>query len=276
LSLVEELLRLLGPVKVPDYNVTVTADNLTETTLQMTRDEAYVPGTQRKAFLSYLARGILAQVFAAPKERWVDLLELLDRMGRERHLQLHFEDERLQDATATYGLDGGIVTPVEGDYLLIADSSVQSTKLNLILETRASLDVSIQPDGSARNLLTYRVRNPFPEWAARHEPALVRRLMHQGVYGSYLRVYTAQGTRFGNLSVNGVPNGLEQSEIELGKQVFGRFFQVPPGESATASFVFTSPPSITDAGDGVSRYRLGERDTPRYGPSYRPRDRDSV
>ena len=95
-------------------------------------------------------------------------------MGQERHLQLHFRDAELQAASRQYGLDGGLIETGAGDFLLVADTSVNSTKLNLIMQPRVILDVQLLADGGARSTVTYQLANPFPEWQSGRYPVLVK------------------------------------------------------------------------------------------------------
>ncbi len=248
------LLEELGPVRVPDYGVSVTPQNAQELILELTRDEAYVPGLRQpgKAFLGYLARALIDDLLSAPKEEWIDLLELLNRMGGERHLQLNFNDPDLQELSVDYGLDGGL-QKTEGDFLLIADTSVNSTKLNLILEPSARLEVYVLPDDRIRSVVTYEIRNPFPEWSAGRNPALVRDLMLGGVYGSYTRVYVPADAILVDVWLDGERVGAEQVEAEFDKKVFGRFFRVPPGAKSTVQFAYEMPIRYSE---GTYRYRL--------------------
>jgi len=254
LQFVQALLHLLGPVEVPEYGVTVTSENVQEVTLEHTRDEDYAPGRAKKAFLSFLAKQILDEVFAVPKDRWVDLLRLLDRMGEERHLQINFADAELQALNRKYGFDGAIVE-APGDYLLLADTSVNSTKLNLILDWGINLGIRINEDGSATHGLEYTVANPFPDWREGRDPRLVRALMLDGVYGSYLRLYAPVQTRLLGLSLNGEPAGPEEVGRELGKAVFGRFLPVLPGQTATVRFDYTVA-SVVSVEGKLRHYQL--------------------
>jgi hypothetical protein len=243
-----ELLAFMGPIAVPEYGVTVDAGNFDEVSLQYTRNEYYVPGEPKKAFLSYLAREVMARVLSAPKDRWVDLLGLLDRMGRERHLQLAFNDTALNALSDEYGFAGGLESAA-ADYVLIADTSVDSTKLNLILETSAELSVNLNADGSAQSSLVYTIANPFPEWQAGRDPDLVRALMLNGVYGSYLRIYVPEQAKLRNVMLNGRGAGAEQIDREFGRAVFGRYFRVKPGDEQAVSFEYESRNVVVRDGD---------------------------
>ena len=251
---VQGLLELLGPVEVKEYGVVITPENLVETTLELTRDDQYEAGTPKKAFLSHLSEALLDEVFAVPKDRWVALLTLFDDMAKQRHLQIHFEDPVLQALMVEYGFDGSIVQ-TDGDYVMLADSSVNSTKLNIVLETQVFLDIQLNPDGSATTTLMYEIHNPFDEWRLGRDPELVRKLMLEGVYGSYSRIYTPLGSRLLNVSLNGQPVGAEQIDEELGKQTFGRFFPTLPGQTQSLAVTYRTP-AVFRTGESDFNYRL--------------------
>lgn len=248
LQFVEALLEFLGPLRVEAYGVTVDAENLSEVTLEQTRTERAVPGAAGKAFLGALGQELLSEIFTAPKSKWVGLLKVLDRMARERHLQMHFWDERLQALGSDYFLDGAIIDAA-GDFLMVADTSVQSTKLNLILETALRLDLQLTRQGEALSRVSYEVRNPFPEWREGRNPALVRALMLEGVYGCYLRVYAHAAARLRDVRLEGQTVGAEQVGMELGKMAFGRFFPVLPGETRRIDFLYRTPGVVHNHGD---------------------------
>ena len=245
---VKALLKFMGPIEVPEYGVTVNANNFDEISLQYTRNEYYVPGEPKKAFLSYLAREVIGRLLATPKDRWVDMVSLLDRMGRERHLQLDFSDPKLSALSRDYGF-GGTLQSNASDYLLIADTSVNSTKLNLILQTSAQVSVQLTPDGAAESTVQYSVENPFPEWEQGQDPDLVRSLMLDGVYGSYLRIYVPRQAQLQTVDLNGQGAGPEQNDLEYGRAVFGRYFRVLPGEDDVLGFQYRSPGVVFSDGD---------------------------
>ncbi len=108
---IRTLLDEMGAVYVPGYDVTVDAENFQELTLELTRDEWDVPVEDQKAFLSDLSEALLKRIFSTPKEQWVDLLSVLDRMAQERHLQIYLNDPEMQALSIDYSLDGSIEQP---------------------------------------------------------------------------------------------------------------------------------------------------------------------
>jgi hypothetical protein len=239
---------------VPDYGVTIDAGHLREDVLELTRGEKNYPGSPGKGFLSALGKELLSAIFTAPKDKWLDLLRLLDRMGRERHLQLHFEDERLQAWTESYGVDGSVRAPEQGDFLMLVDTSVNSTKLNLILEEQAAAVLQLSPAGAVTRV-SYSLHNPFPEWAEGRDPQLVAALMHRGVYGCYLRLYAPAGALLHDLRIDGAIDGPEQMTDEFGLRSFGRYFPVVPGQSRRIDITYETRGTVSQEGDEYV-YRL--------------------
>jgi hypothetical protein len=241
-------------VTIGEAGVTVTAENISEVTLEQTRNESAVPGAPGKSFLGFLAKALLNRVFATSKDEWVDLLKLLDRMAKERHFQLHFDEDRLQSLNTEYGFDGSLVR-TDGDFLLVADTSVNSTKLNLILETSVRATLSLSDDGSSLTQVTYTIANPFPAWRQERDSLLVSALMLEGVYGSYLRVYAREGARLIDVRLDAQSAGAEQIDNEFGKSVFGRFFPVLPGQTRSVIFLYETP-GVVRIEDRVATYAL--------------------
>jgi hypothetical protein len=252
---IRTLLQEMGPVEVPSYNVTVDVNNFQELTLELTRDEWDVPVEQQKAFLSDLSEALLQRIFATPKEQWVDLLDVLQQMAKERHLQIYLNDPEMQALAVDYGLDGSIERPENSDYLLAADTSVNSTKLNMILNTSLNVDVDLTHDGTAAKTLTYAIHNPFPDWAQGKDPELVARLMFDGMYGSYLRVYALDGSVLKDVRFGGQTVGAEAIEKEFGYTTYGRYFPVLPGTSASLEVSYETP-GVVMANGNLRTYRL--------------------
>ncbi len=255
LQFVQALLKLLGPVTVQEYGITVKADDVSEKILEETRNDSAVPGAPGKSFLAPLANELIHRIFSAPKSQWVSLIRLLDQMAKERHLQLNFNDPQLQKVATEYGLDGSIVKP-DGDFMLLADTSVRSTKLDLILKESAQMRVSLDTSGSASSRVAWQVMNPFPTWQQGRDPKLVKALMLDGIYGSYLRLYAPAGSQLNGIYLNGQSAGAEQIGPELGKMAFGRFFTVPPGQTSTIVFDYATPGVVKQLSTNTYIYDL--------------------
>lgn len=254
LDFMEELLGLIGPVHVPEYEVVVDSENFSELSLELTRDE-FLPGENRKVFLSYLAEQVLPAVFSLPRDRWTDLLDLLDRMAAERHLQIFTLDEETQAAAEDLGWTGEIRSLESGDFLMAVDTSVNSTKLNLVVEQEIEANIAIEADGTVDHSVELTYHNNLPDWAEGRDPEMVRELMLDGLYGDYLRLFVEPNSLLSDVLLDGVPAGAGEMTDEFGLRSFGRYFTVRPGESQSVVFVYESRPSLNVDGQDAT-YRL--------------------
>jgi len=235
----EGLLGVLGPREVEGYGVSVDSSNVTEETLFRARETGRPQG-ESHAFARAVAATVLDGVFGAGVARWQELLEALDGEALAKHLFLYSSDPGLQHAVQEMGWAGEMRHPA-GDYLMVADASVNSTKLNLVLEESADLEVQLDWAGGVRHTLDLRYRNGLPEWARGRDPAAVERLMAGGLYGGYVRVLSLPLARLRDVRVDGESVGAEEVGREEGTASFGRYLPLPAGAQAGVRFVYDVP-----------------------------------
>src|SRR3990172_5583416 len=138
---------------------------------------------------------------------------------------------------------------------MVADPSVNSTKLNLVLEESADLSVQLDWAGGARHTLDLRYRNGLPEWASGRDPAAVERLMAGGLYGGYVRVLSPPQARLREVRVDGKSVGAEEVGREKGTASFGRYVPLPAGAQASVRFVYDVA-GVAGLFPGRGAYRL--------------------
>jgi Protein of unknown function (DUF4012) len=247
---IDQLLKVTGPIAVPDYGVTIASGETTLKVLQMTR--AAPEGVDRKVFLSAFADRLLASLLALPLRTWGDLLGTADAFGRGHLLEAWFRDSADERLVAGGGFDGA-VRQDPGDYLYPVDANVApATKLNMLTTRSLRLDVQIDAVGNARNTLvvTWDNRVEAPEW----EP--YRTMVNTGgrILGMYFRLLVPERSRVeavsgGTLSPVTNPAVVED---EVGRTAIGTYLKVPPGQTSLR-YTWTSP-YAADATSGT--YRL--------------------
>ncbi len=250
---IEELLRVTGPIAVESYGVTVTAENALEMIEEHTRT-AQDPETDRKAFVGLVADELLPRLIDTPSEQWTSLVESMERLRDQRQILLFLHQDDLGDAADGLGLAGALETP-DGDYFMLVDASVNSTKLNVVLDQRIDLTVRIDAAGAAWHQARVSYFNDLPAWSQGRDPTLVRRLMLDGLYGGYVRLLAPEGAELESVTLAGREAGVEEIGVEQGKAVFGRFFALPSGEEEELAFRYVTP-SAAQSEDNVYVYRL--------------------
>jgi hypothetical protein len=254
----EKLMAVTGPLTVDEYGVTVDSANVTEQTLIITHPEATRPWeTDRYDFVAYLAEDVIDRAMGIGPTQWTAMLEATNVLGEEKDLLLYLRDPEAQQAVAELGWDGRVQSS-DGDYLMVADSSLNSTKLNLVVQPSIDLIVSLDDLGNARNTVTVTYGNDYSTWARNQDPQLAALVTGQSiltVYGDYLRLLVPPGSATLEVREDDMLVGAEGVWQEHGKTVLGRYFALPIDSSRTLTFTYTVP-AVLDTSQEPFAYRL--------------------
>ena len=235
---IDEILKVTGPLGVPDYDVTIAPGETTLKTLQLTR--AAAPGEDRKAFLAAFADVLIPTLASLPPESWGDLLGAAGTLRDGHHLQAWFADPAEQALAARAGIDGS-VRQDQGDYLYPVDANVSPvSKLNAWTSRTLDLDIQIDEFGNAQNVLHVTWSNAVETPAG----ATFREMTNVGgpILGMYFRLLVpvrsrVQSVTGGTLAPVTLPARIGE---EAGRTVVGAYVKVPAG-STSLEFRWTSP-----------------------------------
>jgi hypothetical protein len=242
----QRLLAITGPVDVPEFDVTVDADNAWDLIEANTR-APYEHHTDRKAFAGILADGVLQRVLHPQPGQWSPLIDLLQKLGDEKDLLLFTSDARQEDLIHQFGWDGA-VGYTGGDYLQVIDASVNSTKLNAVIRHSAKVEVKLDGDGAATTTVALDYDNDLAGWSAGRDPVLVETLMLKGQYGGYVRLLTPPGSKITSVKDESGEIGVEEVSNENGLASFGRFFALPRDTKKHLVFSYSTPPNVVKQG----------------------------
>ncbi len=156
--LFEDLLKLTGPVVMPDYNVTLTADNFQELVQFKTSIDYNPVLNQPKKFLADFAPILLNRLASLRKDQWLGALQMFQDNLSQRQLMLYTKDAETQTKIADLGFSGQILN-TDYDYLSIVNSNLGGTKTDLRVDQKATLQGKILSDGSIINMLTIQRKN---------------------------------------------------------------------------------------------------------------------
>lgn len=252
-STLERLLAVTGPVVVEEYEVTVSSENAFDLTEEHTR-VPFEPQGDKKEFVALLADEVLARVLRPTPGMWSPLVDAIQDLGNEKNLLLFAHDSRQQELIREFGWDGE-VNNSSGDFLMLVDASVNSTKLNVVLEQTVDIEVHLSNAGSARTFVTVDYNNNLAPWVVGRDPELVQKLMLDGLYGGYLRLFVPEGSRIVSVRDERREIGLEEVGNELGLTVFGRFFALPRDTRQRLVFEYIVPTAVGTKSD-VWHYKL--------------------
>lgn len=254
----ERLLAVTGPVEISEFGVTVDASNAFDLTEQHTR-VPFLPAADRKEFAALLADEVLQRVLHPQPGQWSPLVETVQTLGDEKDLMLFSFDPVQQALIRDMGWSGSagpqFADAAPTDYLMVVDASVNSTKLNWIIEHKADVEVSLSDDGTATTTVTLDYQNHLSEWARGRSEYIIDKLMLGGQYGGYVRLFTRDGSHPLSVTDGTQEIGLEEVGRDGGMAVFGRFFALQADGRVRLTFTYETPGAASLA-DGAMTYAL--------------------
>jgi Protein of unknown function (DUF4012) len=202
---IEHILQAIGPIQVPKYNETITAQNLEDRLHYYQLDNAGIrkieiiehvndPAQARKLFTSAVARILMDRVrHASPSELMALGLQVLSDL-RTRDLQVYVTNPQVESLLEQYGYAGEIDRSNAHDGLYIVQANVSANKASQYVQTKFSDTVKLDTAGGATHTLEmdliYNQIGP---------------VYGLDTYRDYVRIYVPKSARL--LSGNGFDTG---------------------------------------------------------------------
>lgn len=268
-TFVVNLLQITGPIEMPEYGVTIDAENFmfeAQKAVELTYDrEANTP----KAFIGDLAPVLLARITEADMTSFLAILDLVGRSLVQKDIQLYFRSDELESAVEQLGWSGSMKHP-SGDYLMIVNTNLGGGKTDAVIDQNVDVDVTIREDGTVEHTVTI----------TKVHHGIANALFTGANNVDYLRLYVPEGSEL--LAADGFeapPDAaFETSDVPLstdedlalamsavtrdaasstdvwnenGKTVFGNWMQTAPGETEVVRFTYRVPVIVAPKTDGL-------------------------
>ncbi len=235
-ALIQQALAITGPIYVPEYHETVTAQNLVSLIhfhqlggRAAGEGSSYIPSpdghsSERKRFMELLAEHFLARVQQLSSSAMPQFLHLLTNALRTKDVEVYFNAGGAENVLQLLHLDGTIQSP-PGDHLFIVDTNVSPNKANSFIVTTVNDQVTIDGQGNAvhRTTISYAWTLPGRDYGV-------------GLYRDYVRVYAPSGSTL-SAQDGWQPRG---ASTAFGCQVWQGFFSFVYGQTRTITLVWTS------------------------------------
>ncbi|MDO8451631.1 MAG: DUF4012 domain-containing protein, partial [bacterium] len=203
-----DLLAVVGPIDLPDYQDSINADNFFGKSLHYTQDNFFPGSSQKKDFLGTLSRSLVEKLSRADSN--VDQLALLRAtiFSLKRHdILFGLKDSREVTQTGMFGWDGRIrqrpvceFTNVFGDssclsdYLYLVEANLGVNKVNYFIKRSVLQQISFNKDGTSEGTLTLEYHNES-----------VGDTGGGGTYLAYLRAFLPQESVVTKIALDGEP-----------------------------------------------------------------------
>jgi hypothetical protein len=262
---VVDVLKITGPVTLPRYNVTMTAENF----VQLAQVESSVNYdkelNQPKQILADFFPTLLQQISDLSGPQLVPVVSALQQNLQHKHILLYAHEHVLQQRLEQFNWAGAIKS-TDRDYLLVSASNLGGTKTDVNIKQELKLDSKINDDGQITNTLTITRANLMPDTEA-------------GRNRSYIRVYVPQGSKlvsaqgFSSLDIASFTSidqkidpdvaAWEQASVkdtvsgtligqESGKTIFGNWVDLPGGQTKTVTLSYILPFRLSSTLDHYS------------------------
>jgi hypothetical protein len=235
-AVIEGLLRAIGPVEVPRFNVQVTADNLRATlhyyhqNAQIAESLGIDPNQLQtsiyKVFDVLLARALTARLGTLTSEQQKAVgAAIIEQVGT-KDVQVFFANPRLEMLAEQAGMAGGIDTALD-DSLAVVDTNDGASYANADVRESVTDSVRLDDQGGARHALTVTYT-----YAVNAHP-----YVQAGTYADMVRVIVPQ--RAGSMLVSGPC--ASWTVHEAGHRAIGCQFSLARGGSLTLQFSWYVP-----------------------------------
>lgn len=276
-TVLKRILEVTGPIDLPNYDATVSAENLIETLQYEVEVDYDKKENKPKKILGDLAPRVLERVFhAKDPESIFGFMNALHSSLREKDILLYSRNESLQTMYRKMGWSGEL-RDTSRDFLSVVNSNINGFKTDGVIDQTLHHIARIESDGSIVNTVSITRKHnggdtPYDWWNA--------------VNADYMRVYVPKGAvllsakghtreivrdpldydalRFQRDDLVGaIENTLRVDPVsgtqifeESGKTVFGNWVYVSPKESVTVEYTYLLPFLAGDPESSSAAYSL--------------------
>jgi hypothetical protein len=241
-GIITDLLGIVGPVYVPEFGITLDANNFVEKVQQHVEVDAQGSYNPKQLLVDFAPLFMDRLFNASEKELGQIGQSLLQRLAN-KDLIVYLADSQLEDVVHTVGFSGEIweAGPTD-DYLYVVESNLGGNKSSGSLTREFAHQATINGNGAVTDYLklTYHHAGTgeFPD----------------GVSKNYLRVYLPAGARVTKLT--GYDPGTQiDTSVSDGKTVIGFWLTTEPKGSSAVEMEYVLPFRI-DVTAAHPQYRL--------------------
>lgn len=261
--LVVNLLKITGPIDMPEYGKVITSENFMQEAQLAVEVEYDREENKPKKFIGDLMAKMLDRISKASNDEWISIAKLGTDALVEKDIQAWFVRENEQELSDRFGWSSRL-KQVPGDSLAIVNTNIGGQKSDLLIDEKVEHAATIGLDGSITDKVTI----------TRTHRGEKGQIFHGANNVTYLRVYVPQGSEL--ISADGfrppapelfetpLPTDPEDPDVvsnesrprigpgnvritdEFGRTAFGGWIQLKPGETAVTTFEYRLPFTVDE------------------------------
>ncbi len=278
-DVMKKLLEVTGSIEMPEYNLTITADNFVEKVQNEVEVDFDKELNQPKKILADLAPKILDNIFNANQvSALAKTLNIFLESLTEKHILLYSKNYAIQEKISQNGW-GGQILSADKDYVSVINSNINGFKTDGVVTEKIEQQTEIQNDGTILDTLTI---------TRKHTGGKSQYDWFNRVNANYQRIYVPKGSKL--VSVSGQTREFNSSPLDYvalnfktdaqvnmeeksmqideesgtriyedaGKTVFANWVYVSPQEEVVVRYVYELPFKLTmnDSSKPADTYSL--------------------
>lgn len=283
-TLMPELLKITGPIEMPEYGRTIDSENFlfeTQKIVEFEYAEYQTSDSERqelapKKFLGELAPKILEKLEEAELS---DMLLALDLFGEglyKKDVQIFFKENQIQSKILELGWAGAI-KQTDGDYLMVVNTNLGGGKTDTVIQQEIFVDTVVEANGEITNTVIIQKEHKGMQSA-----------LFEGLNNvDYIRLYVPEGSELIEASgfeipdeslfeigetplefdedlallvTNQTKDPVSKTDIwdESGKTVFGNWIQTKPGEVEIIKFKYKLPFTLKQMNEDPNIFEIAK------------------
>ena len=192
LQVLKEILKLSGPIELPNYNVTVTSDTVSDF-IQSTIKTNFFPGsTQKRDILNSLFTQLLLKTTTDSKF-YIKIAKLIPDLLEQKNILISFSDNSIQKAFSANGYGGEYKdtrvgnTKTINDFLYINEANIGANKVNAHISREVTYEAMLE-QGKVVSRTQLRLTNTSPVDG----------------YKAYVKFAVPKGSILKDVTINGI------------------------------------------------------------------------
>ena len=259
-QIVAHILDVVGPVEMPEYNLTLDSKNL----FSALQNQVEYKGDRKqpKQIVMDLAPKLLKKLYSAESGKWLEVFNLLVSSMEQKDIFMYFRDLNLESFSVDKGFSGK-VADIASDYLMVTFTNVKGSKTDLVMDSSLKVETTTENGDTKHKVSITRT----------HKGGNNKYGFYNKQSPTYVRVLVPENADFVGLTGNSKPNfkplidyatsGFKKDEDlakfeegsytdketgvtiykEAGKTEFGFWMIINPGETKTVDLEYTVPSS---------------------------------
>ena len=246
LNFIKSLLLATGPIQLPEYNETISADNLFERAEYHSEIDFFPGSSQKKSFLTVLANFLFEKIKNLPAQSSLDLFGEWQKNLQSKDIMLFSHDKDLQKKIHLLGWGGeikdikfGSASQFQGsgliDYLMIVDSNLGVNKANYFITRNIDFEATITETGEVINnlQLDYQNNSKSETWPGGTYKNYLRIIVPEDIDKIIVKEKNNNNTSYKTM----LKNKIDESQ-DFNKKIFGFLTEIKPQEGKKIQIIY--------------------------------------